>query len=267
MPRGIAVARTIRNTGLVSVARGIAVARGVISGFTPTDIADLIGWESDFGAFQERSGVTATTPAVANNDPVGTWKSKYGTTTYIIAATDANRPSTQTNQLNSLPVIRFNGTTHFLSVLYVELGTAYTIIAIVKSSATGTIFAQWASGATQPQINTYHITGGNRRFNHRDDALNEVSSGTFDKAASDGAFHISVFRRSGTAWLNRQDRSDGTATATVGTSTMNTAGIGAGRLAATKLNGDMVALYLIPSAISDANVLNMEAYCLTKYGL
>lgn len=51
--------------------------------------------DSTFGLFQERTGASATTPAAAHGDPVGTWRARTGQN--FVAPADGQRPTLRLN--------------------------------------------------------------------------------------------------------------------------------------------------------------------------
>lgn len=67
--------------------------------FAPDDIAGLVLW------------LDADTLALSDGDPVGTWTDGSGTANDA-TQTGANRPTYKTGIVNSLPVVRFDGTTN-----------------------------------------------------------------------------------------------------------------------------------------------------------
>lgn len=78
----------------------------------PARISGLSLWlKADSGTFQD-SG--ASTPAVANNDPVYRWNDQSGAGNYLETNDNSKRPLLKTNSLNSLPTILFDGSNDFL---------------------------------------------------------------------------------------------------------------------------------------------------------
>lgn len=63
--------------------------------WTPAALPSLAAWYTADPAylFQERTGASATTPAAADGDPVGTWLDRSGNARHLTAATDAKRPT------------------------------------------------------------------------------------------------------------------------------------------------------------------------------
>jgi hypothetical protein len=147
---------------------------------------------------------------------------------------------------------------------------AYTGIALRKSSATGVV---WNLGSTVGSTNFvthFHITGGNSRFNHRDDAANQVAAGAFNVVAADAAWHITTCRRNGTDFYQRAGNTTGNQTATLGTTTLNTFTLGARNSAGsfvTFFNGDIAELIIQNAAYSDVVIDEMYANIDAAWGI
>lgn len=62
--------------------------------------------DSTFGLFQERTGASATTPAAAHGDPVGTWRARTGQN--FVAPADGQRPTLRSN--TGLAFVDFDNT-------------------------------------------------------------------------------------------------------------------------------------------------------------
>jgi hypothetical protein len=69
--------------------------------------------------FQETTGASATTPAAADGDPVGTWRDLGGNARYLTAATDATRPTLRL--VSGVWEVQFDGVDDAL------LNAAYTL--------------------------------------------------------------------------------------------------------------------------------------------
>lgn len=88
---------------------GSGYGYGVTGGYNPFADTSLALWlEAGFGLLQERTGASATTPASADGDPVGTWRDRRG----VIQATanlDASRPVYRPVGVNSRKSVEFDG--------------------------------------------------------------------------------------------------------------------------------------------------------------
>jgi hypothetical protein len=89
--------------------------------------------------FQDEAG---TVPAVADTDPVGRWNDKSDNGWHLLSpdgvagGNDTNRPALRTNIVNSLPVIRMNGTISFMRNSTVSIvGEELTIFIVSRRVA------------------------------------------------------------------------------------------------------------------------------------
>lgn len=113
------------------------------SPFSPDQIAGLQVWfdASDLSTlWQNEAG---TTPAVADNDPIGRWSDKSSNLWFLTSPNalpggdPTNRPSLQTNEINGFSVVRMNGVNSFLrrvSSLAIT-GSSVTVFVVSKRIA------------------------------------------------------------------------------------------------------------------------------------
>jgi hypothetical protein len=81
--------------------------------FTPAAIPGLVLWlDPSYGLYQETTGASAATPAVAANDPVGTWKARNAAV-YFSAVSTSGRPTLQFDA--GKPYLLFDGVDDRLS--------------------------------------------------------------------------------------------------------------------------------------------------------
>ena len=76
---------------------------------------------------------------LSDGDLIQTWDDESGNGRDATQATEAARPSYQTNEINGLPVVRFDGSDDKLVVSHnaaLQLGTGFTLFAVVLSSDT-----------------------------------------------------------------------------------------------------------------------------------
>lgn len=74
--------------------------------FSPSDVANLVGWfRADAGTYQDSAG---TTQALTNADPVGLWQDQSGQGNHVSQPVDAVRPTLRLAVRLGLPVIRFS---------------------------------------------------------------------------------------------------------------------------------------------------------------
>lgn len=232
-----------------------AVAGGA---FSPSSIASLTLWlDPSFGLYQERTGASASTPAVAANDPVGTWRARTGQN--FVAPSDAARPTLQF--LGTNPSLLFDGVDDVLSfgsgAVFTALGHA--VYAKVRLVTLGdyepvAITRQIASGwrlcvkLTVAEWGTYQAADK--------PAGTSISAGADDLLGMNGG----AFRRSLFGVL----LDDGTYNASEGSA--STGGlwmdIGAEASAARFMNAYLGKLVVCTAALSAAERANLEAYLL-----
>jgi hypothetical protein len=102
--------------------------------WSPTDIAGLIGWYdfSDDATTWQNTG--ASTPAVANNDPIGRVNNKAPSATiHLLQGTSAARPTLKTAYQNGRNVAQFDGVDDFLTGSNLLSGrSALTMLAVCQ---------------------------------------------------------------------------------------------------------------------------------------
>src|SRR4051794_15888095 len=95
---------------------GVPLRSGRSRSGGPPDLANLKVWlKADAGTFQDAA---LTTPATANNDPVGGWSDQSGSGAVLTQATAGKRPLLKLANQNGLPTVTFDGTDDFLQKLY-----------------------------------------------------------------------------------------------------------------------------------------------------
>lgn len=103
--------------------------------FAPTDISGLNFWlKADAGLYQERTGASATTPASADSDPVGTWLDQSGQANHVVASANSKRPTLKLSVQNGRSVVRFDGVDDCLklSAFGVALSQPHTMFIVFK---------------------------------------------------------------------------------------------------------------------------------------
>jgi hypothetical protein len=97
-----------------------------VAAFSPTDVANLKVW------------LKADQISLADNDPIDTWADQSGNALDVTASSTA-RPTYQTNELNSLPIVRFDGINDALTrSSFTNLSQPNTIFCIRKHLSTPT---------------------------------------------------------------------------------------------------------------------------------
>jgi len=97
--------------------------------WTPPSSPSLVSWmSSDTGLFQDSA---LTTPATADNDPVGGWQDRSGAGHHLIQATSTARPALKLAQVNGRPSVRFDGTSDYLRTLF-SLPPPFSIYLVLR---------------------------------------------------------------------------------------------------------------------------------------
>ena len=118
--------------------------------FSPTDVPGLAVWlKSESGLFQDSAG---TTPATANDDPVGLWQDQSGAGNHVTQATAGARPLLKTAVQNGRNTVRFDGTNDSLAFSAAGLALCQNqgafsmwVVCMSSSSATDMRVLGWDS--------------------------------------------------------------------------------------------------------------------------
>lgn len=99
---------------------------GGTTSLDPDDVTNLEQWVSG-----------DTIGGLSDGDPVGTWSDQSGNARDFTQATGANKPSYQTNELNGLPIVRFDNSNDGMGSSYSPTAP-FTIAVIYKYNSGGT---------------------------------------------------------------------------------------------------------------------------------
>lgn len=260
---------TITLPGPGGLIGGVIPRRRTSSAFSPTQVAGLSLWldSSDPSTLFQDSALT--TPASADGDPVGGWKDKSGNGRHVSQGTSSARPLLKLSVQNSKNVIRFDGTDDFLGRAAIGLGSGnFTVLTVNNRGATSrTVLSEGSSGGNTPLTLFGFSSGGDLLGNCRDDAGTEVSAGVFT-AASDSAWHVNAFRRTGAAFKLWVDAATATASATLSTQTVNQLGVGClCRVVNSQFfGGDLAEVQVYAASVSDADLALLSAQLKAKWG-
>ncbi len=86
--------------------------RPTFAGFTPLQLKPVLWLLADRGLYQDSGG---TTPAMADGDPIGLWQDQSGHGNHVTQTTSADRPALKRAIQNGQNVVRFDGTSTWLS--------------------------------------------------------------------------------------------------------------------------------------------------------
>lgn len=122
--------------------------------FTPASIAGMEAW------------FKADALALSDGAAVSSWTDSSIFARPAVQATGGNQPTFQTNELNSLPVIRFDGVNDFLAqaVFGVAVSQPLTFFLVVKSNTPGVRILDGVDGSNRlvldDQTTTYRFYNG-----------------------------------------------------------------------------------------------------------
>ncbi len=110
--------------------------------FSPLSLSPSFAYLSGLGQYQERTGASATTPAVADSDPIGTWLDQSTNAQHLTAAADATRPLQKLAVQNGLAAALLDGLDDYLVTASIALLSAWsatgsTVFAVLKRDSTG----------------------------------------------------------------------------------------------------------------------------------
>jgi len=251
--------------------------------FTPASIANNILWldGNDLTTLYQTSDCS-TTAVSANNQPVGCWKDKSGNGFNATQATNAQRPTYTTNQINSKPVLNFvsgNSATlgvgtalgkpaNFTSFVVFNTSDVTTQQAVMGSSQNGGAnitdwgFVGIAMGNAPAGAFMTTISDGTNTSIARSPAL--LSNNTYamiGQRYTAGQALVDTFVN-GSAYTNTPWT--GTAVSNGGTAYAFALGQ-CGAYASRFLNGNIAEVIIYNTALTNTQIEQVQAYLNTKY--
>lgn len=201
--------------------------------FSPSDIAGLDVW------------LKADSLALSDGDPVATWTDSSGNGNNATQGTSGNRPTLQTNELNALPVVRFDGSDDFLVTSYTPPGTHTLFVVYVRTSGS---FVGNTTGDGPLFRNINYWTNVN---NSSITLTTSIGSGPNFLAASAGSVHL-----------------HGVDITSFGTNnSASGSAISVGVSLDGSYNGDIAELVYYNSVLGTTDRQSVESYLAAKYGL
>jgi hypothetical protein len=230
-------------------------------GFSPSDISGLSLWLHPSSGFWQDSA--RTTPASSDGDPVGAWDDASGNADHATQATAGARFSLQTAELNGLAVVRLDGGDMLQSAANAGQRPV-TVFAVVRPTNFGnkrTVYGPSGGGGLAFGFNP---TSGTLFA----DAASVANLGNSSGSASADAWVIVGLLLSGSTYeFRRGGAADGTGSNSTSLTTRDVQ-LGANQGAGSEpFIGDFAEIIMYDTAISGADVTNVEGYLATKYGL
>jgi hypothetical protein len=240
----------------VSVTYGTAGACGTASlvtpPFDPTTITGMVLW------------LAADDLSLTDGDPIGTWADQSTAGNDATQSSGIVRPTFKTNQVNGLPVARFDGNDKLDSALSMS-SAACTMLAVLKPTGTGyrTILAANLAAGLQWRIDdtTNYQTLNSEYTTAVATSTNAVTS----------AFHvIAATFDDGTSYAFKFDGSaSGSGSHSVTLTAGRTAVIGSapGTFGGEWFTGDIAELLVYDSVLSSGDLNDLTNYLQAKYAL
>jgi hypothetical protein len=225
--------------------------------WVPSDKTGLLAWYKGDGTLWQDSA--RTTGATADTDPVGSWDDESGNAEHLTQGTSANRPTLQTAELNSLAVVRGDGTNDALGLTDLGTLTDATIAVLFKSATTG----RWPMS----------FQGGAMGIQHEGATSVRFRGWGVDTTGSN---NVTVTVTSNWRWVLFKVVSGGTGTCYVdgtsrytfsptGTQAFGQFGLFARSDPTEHMNGDIAEALVYDSAISDGDRGNLDSYISGKW--
>jgi hypothetical protein len=245
--------------------------RGGSPSFSPADIAGLALWldASDAATlFQDAAG---TTPAVADNDPVGRWADKSGNGRHVTQATAGSRGTLKTAVQNGRGVVRFDGTAdHLTSSSQLLSGvTGLSVFLVLHGTGESLSDSDRPLGHNTPPANDLVITFPGGKPAMRIAAEEPAAAGPNSRSGTTAGYIVSgvATATSITVWDNGVAGTP--RTQALGTFSTSASGFGVGALPGpmSPYPGDVAEVLVYGSALSTTDREAVEAYLMTKWGI
>ena len=229
----------------------------------PTDISGLMLWLKADGTLWQDSA--RTTPATSDGDPVGAWDDASGNGDHYTQTNNDKRPALRTSVLNSLPVVRFDGTDDQLHgpdhLSGLTAGTIFCVVKIDNDPPAQDMFSGlWRFSSAADSVH-YPYTDGN--WYESFGSTVRKSTGNPTLALTDWRV-IGVTSASG-AWEAFIDGSSHYSTASNSVGFDSTPKFGVSGNEAYFLDGDIAELIIYDTSLSSGDRISIQNYLNAKY--
>ncbi len=208
-----------------SIQQTLASFGGAATTFSPADIAGLTLWLKADAIVGLNDG-----------DPVASWADSSGLSNTATGAA-IQRPEYKTAIVNSLPVVRFNGTTNYLTTPSISAITAWTVFFVSKGTEVAANYFLDAADGSHSIISNF-VAGKFEYYSSPRTVLGDASTSVFS------VITCSVGGTSTGTW---------TAAAAAG--------------GGDPWGGDIAEIIAYNSALSGGDTVSVQGYLATKYGL
>lgn len=229
------------------MSRMLLGAGGSNRAFSPGDVSSLWLW------------LDAPSLGLANDAAVSAWPNKIGGVGFI-QSTAGSRPTYKTGIQNGKAVVRFDGTADYMRSSAVRsLTQPATIFVVAQRTGNYTAYSVVFSQATEAMALGFDVSA--------DEWYAYTNPALIDQVAADDAFHYLMALENGAGSIMRADGTQKAAALDAGNVSGDTIVIGATSGAAAPLAGDIGELIVYEAALSAAQILQVENYLKSKWGL
>lgn len=235
-------------------ARRMATVTSVAAAFreppeVPQTISSLVGW---FDATR----ITG----LADGAAVGQWDDLSGASRHLLQSTGANQPTYQTNELNSNPVVRFDGSNDTLATnAFTAEAQPHTIFSVVRFASIAASSYIFDGIGTADRHALFYFTGSSQMEQY---AGSSITGGA--PSVGTGLIFSSVFNGASSELFK-----NGTSVATgdCGGNLITGLTLGGRFNAIDLLNGDIGEVIVYNRALSVGERQQVEDYLTTKWGI
>lgn len=232
--------------------------------FSPSDITGLSAW---FDAADASTLYDATSGGslVAADGSIARWEDKSGNAAHATQSGASNRPIRKTSVQGGKDVVRFDGSSDFLSVS-VALGSGVTFFVVATPSTALDSYLWGTNGnANSPTVLTNYTNSGVRRAWEWYSTTDRVIMAT----TQPGFSVLAITHVDSGPMFGYINGSQVTTIASPGytTSGLNVASIASAQNAIGAFGGDIAELLIYDSALSSTDRQSVEAYLTAKWGI
>ena len=194
----------------------------------------------------------------ASGSALSSWNDLSGNGYTASQGTGAAQPIYQTNQLNGLPAVSFDGTDDSLSATIASLSQPFTVFAVAARIGTSTICV-WSSGGSTAYFILDYTTN-----QAADLATSGGGAGPALTGVAAGAYAYYSGVADGAASLSRVNGSQ-IATGNLGSTAFGTVLVLGALGAGSYLSGDIAEILVYPAALDSTDIDTVEAYLYDKW--
>lgn len=220
--------------------------------FSPASISGISLW------------LKADSIAQSDNTAVSSWADSSGNGYTATQGTSGNQPTLQTNEINGLPVVRFDGSNDYLVSDAPAGGAEQHLFAVIRVTTVANEGETIRSGSAAGALHWRIQYGRNAALNQ---STAEIGYGDPDITINTAWLVSFSFSDSGNAWVSRNNGAadaNGTYSSSL---TARTSVIGSRDGSAEFFHGDIAELITYSAVLSSTDRDAVESYLKTRYGI